>query len=55
MGAHTDQIFKERTLDIVMLDDIKMSVGEATKTFPSWIIFVFQSIPVFVLLSYAVL
>ena len=55
MGTHTDQIFKERHLDIGILDDIKMSVVEATETFPSWIIFVFQSIPVFVLLSYAVL
>ena len=55
MAAHTDQMFKERTLDIVMLDDIKMFVVEATETFPSWIIFVFQSIPVFVLLSFGVL
>ena len=55
MGAHTDQIFKERHLDIGILDDNKMSVVEATETFPSWIIFVFLSIPEFVLLSYAVL
>ena len=55
MGTHTDQIFKERHLDIGILDDIKMSVVEATETFPSWIIFVFLSIPVFVLLSYGVL